>query len=285
MSFIVFARMHGVEINPSKLFPSQKIQRCGTTQKPRSNNGAFFWDGERGWVMDWSADAKVIWYQDPNAKPWTDEEKSAWAKTRLDAMADQAERYKQAARLALYNLKQAKLEEHPYLKYKGFHDEKGLVYHEKLLIPMRNVSTNDLQGYQEIYWNPSEMKYEKKMLTGMKAKHAVLFLGSRDAKELWFVEGYATGLSVRHALKSCGMTASVVVCFSASNLIQAAERVPGKRFVFADHDKSKIGQQAAEETKLPWTMADEEGWDANDLHIGKGLFAVVNKIMTCRVMG
>ena len=283
MNFITFARMHGVEINPSRLFPSQKIQRCGTTNKPRSGNGAYFWDGDRGWVMDWSGEAKVVWFSDPNAKPWTEEEKRAWAAKRDAEKQLQWRRYEEAAKQAEVTLKSAVVEEHVYLKFKGFPEERGLVLEDKLLIPMRNVGTNALQGYQAIWWNQKEMKYEKKMMTGMRAKHAVLFMGNRTTKEVWLVEGYATGLSVRHALKSCGLHAAVVVCFSASNLVQVAERIPGNRFVFADNDASMTGQQAAEDTKLPWVMADEEGWDANDLHVRNGLFAVANKIMMCRV--
>jgi len=33
------------------------------------------------------------------------------------------------------------------------------------------------------------------------------------------------------------------------------------------------------ELEMPWTMADEQGWDANDLHVKSGLFNVVAKIM------
>ena len=75
MSFILFARAHGVEIDPNKFFPSDRIRRCGTVEKPRSGNGAYFYDGQRGWVMDWSGEARVIWFEDPNAVPWTDEQK------------------------------------------------------------------------------------------------------------------------------------------------------------------------------------------------------------------
>ena len=53
------------------------------------------------------------------------------------------------------------------------------------------------------------------MLFGMR-KGASYRIGSARAAELWFVEGYATGLSVDAALKLCG-SAAVVVCFSASN--------------------------------------------------------------------
>ena len=280
--FITFARAHGVEVDPGRLYPSDKIKRCGTVDKPRSGNGAFFWDGQRGWVFDWSGEAQTVWYNDPQAKPWSDEEKRLWAAKRASAASEQDRRYQQAALQADITLRSASLKEHGYLTIKGFPEEKGLVLDEKLLIPMRNVVTNKLQGYQAIKWMPDQLKYEKKMMPGMRAKNAVLWLGDRSAEEVWLVEGYATGLSVRAALRSCGMTGAVVVAFSASNLVQVADQIKGRRFVFADNDESKTGEKSAQSTGLPWTMADEVGWDANDLHAHNGLFAVVKKIMMCR---
>ena len=280
--FISFARAHGVEIDPNRLYPSDRIIRCGTVDKPRSGNGAYFWDGQRGWVMDWSGEARVVWYEDPHAKPWTDDEKRAWAAKRASQTTEQERRYQQAAQQADAHLRAATVQTHPYLEYKGFKDEQGLVQDEALLVPMRNVVTNKLQGYQSIKWDPETRKYDKKMLYGMRAKNAVFLMGQREAPDSWLVEGFATGLSVRNALRSVGMKATVVVCFSASNLIQVADQIPGRRFVFADNDESKTGEKAAIETGLPWTMADEVGWDANDLHLNNGLFAVVKKIMVCQ---
>ena len=40
-----------------------------------------------------------------------------------------------------------------------------------------------------------------------------------------------------------------------------------------------MGEATAKETGKPYVMADEKGWDANDLHKNNGLFAVVAKIM------
>jgi putative DNA primase/helicase len=283
MTFIDFARAHGVDIDHTRLYPSDKIKRCGTVDKPRSGNGAYFWDGERGWVMDWSGEARVIWYEDPHAKPWTDEEKRAWAAKRASAANDQDRRYQNAALQADMTLRSTKMETHPYLEIKGFKEQKAPVLEDKLIVPMRNVVTNKLQGYQSIRWNMEERKYEKKMLTGMRAKNAVLFLGTRDFPECWLVEGFATGLSGRHALRSVGIQASVVVTFSASNMVQVADQIPGKRYIFADNDASQTGEKAAQSTGLPWTMADEVGMDANDLHLRNGVFAVVKKIMDLRV--
>lgn len=282
MSFINFARAHGVDINPNNLYPSERIRRCGTVDKPRSTNGAFFYDGQRGWVMNWAEEARVIWYEDPNAKPWTDQEKREWAAKRNKANADKDNSYQMAAERAAIILRTAKMEEHPYLEIKGFADMQGYVMGGKLLVPMRNVITGKLQGFQEIYWDMPNRKYEKKMLHGMRAKNGVLIMGSKEASETWFVEGYATGLSLHKALRSVGLNAAVVVCFSAVNMIQVADQIKGDRYVFADNDESKTGEKAAIETGLPWTMADEVGYDANDMHDKLGLMAVVKKVMDLR---
>jgi putative DNA primase/helicase len=147
---------------------------------------------------------------------------------------------------------------------------------------MRNVGTNKLQGFQSIFYDFDSKKYEKKMLKGMRAKNAVYRIGDMLSEENWLVEGLATGLSVKHALKMCGKKAAVIVCFSASNLICVADQIQGKRFIFADNDDFQTGQKAAEATKLPWVMADQVGYDANDLEVNEGVFAVVEKIMSVR---
>ena len=281
MNFVEFAATHNVRID--RLYQSDKIQRVGTVEKPKSKNGAYFWDGERGWVMDWSGEARVIWFESGRAKPWTPEEKRLWASKRASDASAREEEYQAAANKAESILKAAEKSTHDYLRFKCFEDVQCLVLDGKLLVPMRNVRTNRLQGIQFIWWNGNDRKWEKKMLPGMRAKNAVFWLGDRNSEEVWLVEGYATGLSVREALKSCGMDAAVVVTFSASNLVQVADQIRGRRFVFADNDESKTGEKAADQTGLPWTMADEVGWDANDLHMHSGLFAVVNKIMMCRV--
>ena len=282
MSFILFARAHGLDIDPNRLYPSDKIRRCGTVEKPKSGNGAYFWDGERGWVFDWSGEARTIWYEDPNAVPWTDEQKREWVLKRRTANESKDRTYELAAQKAYTTLKAAKSAKHDYLHLKGFPDLEGLVLEDSLLIPMRNVVTNNLQGYQRIFWDEANRKWEKKMLTGMRAKNAVMYMGDRGSSEVWICEGYATGLSIVHALRSVGLKASVVVTFSASNMVQVADQIKGQRYIFADNDESKTGEQFAERTGLPWTMADTVGFDANDLHKKNGLFAVVGKIMALR---
>jgi len=282
MSFIDFARAHGVDIDPARFYASDKIRRCGTVDKPRSLNGSYLWDGERGWVFNWADEARTIWYEDPNAKPWTPEEKRAWMLKRQVANAQKDNAYDLAAQRADITLRSAKMSTHNYLALKGFPEMEGLVLEERLLIPMRNVATNTLQGYQQVYWDGEARKWEKKMLTGMRAKNAVLYMGDRTAPEAWLVEGYATGLSLHAALRSVGLKASVVVCFSASNMVAVADQIKGKRYIYADNDKSETGAKSAEQTGLPWTMSDTVGFDANDDHKATGLFSVVKKIMDLR---
>jgi len=282
MTFVEFARLHGVDINPARLYASDKIKRCPTVDKPRSDNGAYFWDGRRGWVMDWSGKARVIWF-DGDQTPWTAEEKAQWAAQRRAQLSDKDDAYQRAASTAETILRACELKEHPYFGYKGLDGQLGLVRGEALLVPMRNVITRKIRGYQSIYWDPKERKYIKKMMPGMQAKHAVLSLGPTTAMETWLVEGFATGLSLKKAIETTGMDARVIVCFSANNLISIANQIGGDRYVFADNDESETGQKAAEQTGLPWTMADQIGYDANDLHVAHGLFAVVKKVMDLRL--
>ena len=58
--FVTFAHSHGVLIDHAKLFASQRIRRCPTTENPRTLNGAYFWDGERGWVWAWDGEGKAL---------------------------------------------------------------------------------------------------------------------------------------------------------------------------------------------------------------------------------
>ena len=282
MSFINFARAHGVEI--ADLIAGDRIQRCATTNKPKQRNGAYFWDGARGWVFAWDGEAKTQWYEDPNAQPWTDAEKRAWATKRQSMNADQQRKNENAALRAAVMLRSAQPGQHDYLLRKGLPNCMGLVLPDgELFVPMRNLGTNDLQGAQIIKWLPDEMRWEKKMLPGMKAKGAVLRLGPPRAQETCLCEGYATGLSIELAARAVRLSAAVLVCFSDSNMVHVASLLTkGKRYVFADNDKSEAGEKAAKETGLNYCMSDRVGEDANDLHARAGLMAVQSLLMKAR---
>lgn len=279
MSFQQFAQAHGLII--SNLYPSQKIKRCPTVEKPRSTNGAYFFDGERGWVFRWDAEATVQWWQDPNAKPWTEDQKAELRKRQsLEAKAKREEQAR-VALLAEKIMSECELKTHGYLASKGFPDALGLVMDSILHIPMRNAVSNKVQGLQRI--EMVDGKYSKKFMFGQSSKDAVLYLGMASSPKKIYCEGYATGLSVQLALRQMRMNACVVVCFSAKNMRSVAALLGGKGYVLADNDKAdsrghKAGQEAAEATGLPWVMPDVEGEDFNDLHQREGIFSVSAKL-------
>lgn len=283
MSFIDFARAHGVEIDPARLYASERIKRCGTTEKPKGKNGAYFWDGERGWVFNWAAEARVQWFHDEKARPWTEAEKAAWRAKRQAAQATQEQNYRRAATRAAEQLRSATPSEHSYLHRKGFPEAQGFVAADgALLIPMRNLITNNVQGVQVIRWDEEARSFIKKMSPGMRAKGAVFRMGDKTAPETILCEGYATGLSIVAALRSVGLRASVLVCFSAHNLEFIAPQIKGRAFVFADNDASGTGEKSARATSLPYCMSPVMGEDANDLHARAGLFAVCQLLMNVR---
>lgn len=279
MDFRSFARAHGVEIG--ELRTGDNIHRCPTTEHPSSKNGAYFFDGYRGWAQNWETGEPVQWWNDPNAQPWNESEKRAWALRRRVADADKQRGYALAGKRAGLLIASAVPDSHPYLKSKGFPDVQALVGADgELLIPMRDYRDNALLGVQTIRLVDND--WEKKMLHGMRAKGAVLRIGPQSAQETVFCEGYATGLSIDVALNLMRLRAAVVVCFSASNLIHVASNTTGKRFVFADNDASLTGEKAAQATGLPYCMSDVQGEDANDLHVRAGVMAVVSKLMEVR---
>jgi putative DNA primase/helicase len=282
-NFIDFARANGLEIDPAKLYAGERIRRCGTSDKPRSANGAYFWDGKRGWVFNWASEARVQWFNDRDAKPWTDDEKRAWQARRQAARNHQDAQQQQAAMRAAELIRSTKPGTHDYLARKGFPDREGMIDPDgALIVPMRNLETNALMGAQRIYWDEPKRLWVKKMLPGMRAKGAILRLGDKTASETFLVEGYSTALSVLAALRSVGLRASVMVCFSSGNLEFIAPQVKGQVFVFADNDESGVGEKSAQATGLPYCMSAVVGEDANDLHRRAGLMPVVQLLMDVR---
>lgn len=276
--FAAFAESRGLVIR--SLFPSDRIQRCGVTDKPKSKNGAYLWDGQRGWVMRWDEDATPHWFGG-EPKEFTEAERAAWAARRRVVEREQVRGWTLAAVKAAAMISECKIDTHNYLYLKGFPDEKGLVTKEgELCIPMRHFQTDALRGLQRIRWLMDDRRWEKKMIFGMRAEGAVLRLGPRQTALSVFCEGYATGLSIRAAIDALRIPAAVWVCFSWANIVYVAQKVGGRRGVFADHDLPKNGETmgkgeyAAREVGLPFVMSPEPGEDANDLHVRAGLMSV-----------
>jgi putative DNA primase/helicase len=167
---------------------------------------------------------------------------------------------------------------HPYLESKGFPEEVGNVWIDekagdrKLIIPMR--SGGKIVGAQTI---SDQSGFEKRFLFGQRTSEAVYTIDNKGPK--WYVEGYATGLSVRAALQALKARYTLFICFSAGNLLKVA-RNHGEGFVIADYDHPSpqapndggMGVKVARETGLPFWSAGVAGVDFNDHCRAVGLF-------------
>jgi phage/plasmid primase-like uncharacterized protein len=263
MTFIDFCRAHGIIIDT--LPPIGIWKRYKTTDKPGSRNGAVKFMGTHGFAQNHATQTEV--------STWRNEGDSQIAHQEVQRIARQAQQETakfnaQAAQKAGWILGQCKTKKHAYLETKGFADEVVNVWESDAgpvaVIPMR--IGGELVGCQLINEDGT-----KKFLFGQRSGGAqFVFDGKGDH---YLCEGYATGLSVRHALKNMKRRYTVHICFSAGNMVKVAAHLPGG-VVVADNDKSGTGERVAREIGWPYWISDKVGEDFNDAHQRLGLFAV-----------
>jgi len=266
MRFEEFAMVHGLILNGLQY---DKWIRVPTTDHPHKRNGAYIYDGSRGAVQNWATMEKpATWKSDskcvsiPKIK-----EKILHADRQRQELADKA------AKKAGWILHQCTLKTHAYLEKKGFPDELGNVWESEdgniLVIPMR--MDGRLVGCQLIKENG-----EKKFLYGQRTKGAAFSITDK-AENIFFCEGYATALSIRHIMKANSMRYTIHVCFSASNMKEICRDVPNG-IVIADNDPNHIGEMVAKETGKPYWLSDTVGEDFNDYHMRVGLFKAAQEL-------
>ena len=263
--FRAFCQAHGLIVD--RLVSDGSWRRVPTEDHPRRRNGAYKFVRNIGWVQNWATmDAPVMW-KGQDASP---ADVSATVADRRAKAEQMARQHARAAAEARRLMGEAELTGHAYLVGKGFQKATGFVLEDVLLVPMRDHRTDDLINVQRIAKDGV-----KRFLPGGRAKGAVHVLGPRKGvRGKWLCEGYATGLSIRAAAESMMMPLQVIVCFSAGNMEHVAPYFSDAK-VFADHDESRRGQEAAEKIGRPWVMSPVEGEDANDLHRRAGIRALV----------
>lgn len=248
MNFISFAAEHGLIIDR---LVSGRWTRCATTDKPGGKkNGSYIYTGDSGAIQNWAVHEKPICWRDKHAV--VDHE--AIKRDRKKAETERKLRQEKAAKKAGWIMHHAKCDHHPYLVSKGLPKEKGWVWEGKLVIPMRD--SGKLVGCQLI-----DADGGKKFLYGQQTKGAVAEINAKG--QTFVVEGYATGLAVRAALRHAKVRYNVVVCFSAGNMIEVANRYPDC-IVIADNDASGTGQRAAKKIGRPFWISPIVGEDALD---------------------
>ncbi|MER9079942.1 hypothetical protein [Mesorhizobium sp. M0895] len=184
--------------------------------------------------------------------------------------------------------------QHPYLAGKGFPHERALVIgaatvrdiggdyasyllpdgggERAIVIPARaGARVTSLQ----LIWEDGT----KKFLWGGEMEQASHRIAS--GAFTWLCEGYATGLSLRSAVKSLHRNDGVLVCFSASNVLAVSRMVKARRAILTDNDKPLpqyggigTGEYFAYRAEIPYLMPPLIGDDLNDVHLRDGIYAV-----------
>jgi len=175
-------------------------------------------------------------------------------------------RQKLASQKAAYLLNNSKNETHEYINRKGFCNLKVPVFEGKAVIPMR--INGALVGCQMISPDGS-----KRFLSGQVTAGASLTIDNKGMNYL--VEGYATALSLRAALKHIGVRYTIHVSFSAGNMAKLAKSLT-KGMIIADHDP--VGEKIARESGWSYFISGKEGEDFNDLHLRVGLEAAAAQL-------
>lgn len=259
--FLSFASDHGLIINN---LTAGRITRCPTRSRPRKKNGAYLYEVEWGWCQDWAQYIKpVIWLS--GAIKDHHEAKRRIKESVARYYQDQEILNENAAKKAQWILSQCELNLHPYLARKGFPEMCGNIWvkgdSRLLVIPMYKDKL--VVGCQLI-----DKDGNKKFLKGQASQNSYFQIG--NGKLTFFVEGYASGLSLQKVLEACKVNYKILVTFSAGNLLRLAKRIDG--IVIADNDASKTGEKAAIESGRKWWMPPVIGTDINDYCLVNGSF-------------
>ena len=243
MEFIAFAQQHGLIIDS---VVTDRWTRVPTEDKPNKRNGSYIWDGQSGAIQNWAVHDKPITFRSERRDPFI-------TINRVKQQENQEDLRAKAKSKAVFMMNNAIDKSHSYLTRKGFPLLKGAVWNGLLLIPMR--IDNKLVGCQMI-----DAEGNKKFLRGQITKGASLIIDNKGRDIL--VEGYATALSVREALKDAKKRYTIHVCFSAGNMVEIAK---GKHNPLVIADNDKIGIQTARKIGQYWS-SDKEDEDFNDAH-------------------
>jgi len=250
MDFSRFAEAHGLIISQ---LVHDRWTRVPTVDKPHSRNGAYIYDGQSGAVQNWALHEKPVAWRDKDAK-----HDPQVAVRRAKVMVDQEARHKQAAGKASWILDQCKKQTHPYMAKKGFPDEKVNVWNGMMVVPMR--IDGSLSGLQLI-----SADGRKTFLTGQKNKGASTIIDNKG--KVILCEGVATAMSIRRALKAIRTRYTIVICFSAGNILEMSKKYP-ECVIVGDSDPVGISVVKKTGKKLYVPMIPGEDFNDFELRVG-----------------
>ncbi|EEO27161.2 toprim domain-containing protein [Oxalobacter paraformigenes] len=246
--FLHFCRGLGIRIDTVP--PVGVWKRYPTDDKPRKLNGAVRYFGTYGFAQNHALMTEpAFWQDDKPSKPLSraeivkrEQEAAERRKNELRA------RIEAVASCRRYFGKLPSLRgEHPYLDRKGL-SMRGCEHLKRdgdlLVIPM--FANGRLMSVQTI-----SIEGEKKFRYRCPIKGASYELRRARGLMTCFCEGFATGLTLYQSIP----TASVVVCFNSSNLVDVAKtrKTAGMAVICADNDHETThnpgitkGKEAAE---------------------------------------
>lgn len=266
--FADFARSQGLIIDH---LPYGKITRCKTETHRTKRNGAFMFAGEWGWVQNWQHhDKPIIWkakgiQETPELRQRIKQSQQEYRQERADSAIH-------ASKKANWILSQCRHDISSYLARKGFPDTSANMWFKEgeqplVVIPM--MLDKKIMGCQIISEDGS-----KKFLKGQITKGAYFQIG--QGENLFYTEGYASGLSLQKILQALKISHRIIIAFSAGNIAYLAKKRNG--FIVSDNDKSGTGERVARESGCKWWMPPVVGYDINDYHMHAGIFKVMQEI-------
>lgn len=234
------------------------------------------------WRLGQSA---TVWLK--NNSSLTPVERRQFAEAKAKDEAEAARKAAEAARVAVRMVEAAQPSTHPYFARKGFPAEKALVLDagtirklggdylvagERAIVMPARIGSK-ITSVQLIWEDSSKKFLAGGAITG--SCHRI----AKGSGPSWHCEGYATGLTLRLALKGLNRSDTILCCFSAGNVAAVARSTKGRAFILTDNDKPQpqfdglgTGEHWARLTGLPYLMPPKLG-DLNDYHQANGIFA------------
>jgi putative DNA primase/helicase len=256
-------------------------------------------------AFNWQTGEKhTVWLKDE----MTPVERKQAAERRAKNDREEKERAARSAAVAKQIIAAAAASSHPYLIAKGFREERALVVNADTV---RHLDAANIREKGYAYIVPKDARHaiviparkgadiSSVQLIWEDGTKKFLFGGEIGGSchricsgvDTWLCEGFATGLSVRAALHGMKVRATILVCFSASNVLAVSRKVRGRAFIAADNDRLLsqfdglgTGEYYAKATNLPYGMPPDVGTDFNDLHQRAGIFAV-QRVLTAVMAG
>lgn len=254
---------HGFRLDSSPI-PGDKMKRCKTDAKPKHKNGWYklHFSGKIGWFGDFSTGLNAEWKADEEQIAILPRVSDEEVKRRRMEAVRVTQHAIASAQKAWENLSPMRAL-HPYLEaknltvqgcdalrvdvgarwFRSWYKHKGTELHVRddlLVIPMyrrdRLVSLQAVDARsKKLFWKDAP------------TKGAYLKLSRPGSVITILTEGFATGLALFQSIPSC----TVIVCFSADNLITVAGEIDikGMAVVAADNDHATAAKLARETGK------------------------------------